>query len=148
MRLGRDFGEFISFANAHEVRFLVVGAYAVAAHGHPRFTKDLDVWILASPDNAERLLRALDDFGFGDVGLTAQDFETDGGMVQLGYPPNRIDILVGIDGVDFAACWERRLEVTIDGVSVPFIGLDDLVINKRASGSLQDLADVESLGGW
>lgn len=148
MRLSRDFNEFIRFAGEHDVRFLVVGGYALAAHGHPRFTKDLDIWILPDPVNASRLLNALDDFGFGGLGLSIDDFTAADSVIQLGYPPNRIDILTGIDGVDFESCWERKVEVeTDDSTTIHFIGVDDLIGNKRASGRLQDLADVEALGG-
>lgn len=109
-------------------------------------TKDLDVWVMAAPENAERLLEALEDFGFGDLDLTVDDFRREGTMVQLGYPANRIHLLVGIDGVDFAECWDRRLVVSLDGVELPFIGLEDLVANKRATGRPQDLADIDHLG--
>lgn len=105
LRLDRDFSEFIGFLSAHEVRFLVVGSYAVAVHGHPRYTGDLDVWVLVHHDNAERLLCALDDFGFGSVGLTAADFMQPNRVVQLGYPPLRIDLLTSVDGVAFDDCY-------------------------------------------
>lgn len=146
MRLDRDFSEFIGLLRDHEVRFLVVGGYAVAAHGHPRYTGDLDVWVLVDPDNSERLVRALDDFGFGSVGLTVADFLTPDQVVQLGYPPLRIDLLTSIDGVTFAECFPRRLELPLGDVTVPFIGLEDLRRNKAASGRAQDMADLDALG--
>jgi hypothetical protein len=93
MELNRDFGEFIASCVAHDVHFMIVGGYAVAVHGHPRFTKDLDVWVWVDEQNANRLVAALDDFGFGSVGLTADDFLEEGMVVQLGYPPKRIDII-------------------------------------------------------
>lgn len=145
MELNRDFSEFIASCTARNVRFLIVGGYAVAAHGHPRFTKDLDVWVWLDRSNAEYLLLALGDFGFGALGLTPTDFLEEGVVVQLGYPPNRIDILTAIDGVDFQACWERRTEVTIGGQVVPFLAAEDLIVNKRASGRPQDLADAAVL---
>ena len=145
MQLDPDFSEFIAFLRAHDVRFLVVGGYAVAAHGHPRYTGDLDVWLLVSHENADRLLRALDDFGFGSLGLTAEDFTEPGRVVQLGYPPLRIDLMTSADGVSFEECWEQRLEVAIDGAPVPFIGLHDLRRNKMASARPQDVADVAAL---
>ena len=147
MRLDRDFSEFIGFLSAHEVRFLVVGGYAVAVHGHPRYTDDLDVWVLVHPDNAERLLCALDDFGFGSVGLTAADFMQPNRVVQLGYPPLRIDLLTSVDGVAFDDCYANRVEVQLDEVVVPFIALADLRRNKTASGRPQDLADLDALDG-
>lgn len=117
----------------------------MAAHGHPRLTKDLDVCIWADPDNALRMVKVMDDSGFGSLGLTSQDFSEEGQVVQLGTPPNRIDILTSVSGVDFEACWDRRVEVMLDSIEVPFIGLDDLVENKLATGRIQDIADVEGL---
>jgi hypothetical protein len=145
MKLSHDLNEFVACCVAHDVRFLVVGGYAVAAHGHPRLTKDLDVWIWLGPGNAERLLAALDDFGFGEVGLTTEDLSAPGVVIQLGYPPNRIDLLTSIDGVEFEDCYPQRISLTLSGVPVPFIDRDSLIANKRASGRLQDLADVEAL---
>lgn len=98
MNLDPDFSEFIECCLAREVRFLIVGGYAVAAHGHPRYTKDLDVWVLVQPNNADRLLQALEDFGFGSIGLARADFTTPDQVVQLGQPPKRIDLLTGASG--------------------------------------------------
>ncbi len=145
MRLNRDFSEFISCCVARDVRFLIVGGYAVAAHGHPRYTKDLDVWVWVDPENASRLLDALDDFGFGSVGLRATDLLEPDAVIQLGYPPKRIDLLTGVDGVSFEPCYTARMMVDIDGASVPFIDLANLRRNKRASGRPQDLADLAAL---
>lgn len=145
MELDRDFSEFIESCARNSVRFLIVGGYAVAAHGHPRFTKDLDVWIAANEDNASHVIAALEDFGFGSLGLREADFVEEGSVVQLGYPPKRIDILTGADGVDFDACWDRRVEVQISDQVVPFISVDDLIANKEASGRPQDVADVAAL---
>ena len=145
MQLDRDFREFVECLGGREVRYLVVGGYAVALHGHPRYTGDLDVWVSTAAANAERLLSALDDFGFGSLGLVEEDFTEPGRVVQLGYPPLRIDLLTSIDGVDFEACFDRRVQVVVDGLSVPFIGLDDLRRNKASSGRPQDLADLAAL---
>ncbi len=145
MELDRDFSEFIACCVARDVRFLIVGGYALAAHGHPRFTKDLDVWIWLDPDNAARLIRALDDFGFGSLGLDPADFTAPDVVVQLGHAPKRIDLLTSIDGVTFDECWPDHIVVNIGGLAVPFIDIDHLVLNKRASGRLQDLADAEAL---
>jgi hypothetical protein len=140
MELDRDFSEFITSCAAHRVRIL--GGYAVAAHGHPRFTKDLDVWVWLDARNASRLVSALEDFGFGSLGLTQSDFLEEGVVVQLGYPPKRIDILTQVDGVEFDSCWQRRFEIEIGGQRVPFLSAEDLVVNKQASGRPQDIADA------
>jgi hypothetical protein len=145
MELNRDFSEFIASCAVHDVRFLIVGGYAVAAHGHPRFTKDLDVWIWVDEQNAHRLVSALDDFGFGSLGLTPADFLEEGIVVQLGYPPQRIDIITKVDGVEFGPCWDRRTEIEIGGRHVPFISADDLLANKKASGRPQDIADMAAI---
>jgi hypothetical protein len=145
MELDKDFSEFVESFIAHDVRFLIVGGYALAAHGLPRATADLDAWVWTDPVNAGRIKAALDAFGFEKLGLTASDFSRPDSIVQLGYPPYRIDILTSIDGVDFEGAWNRRLTVAIQGLSVPFIGRDDLITNKRAAGRRQDLLDVDRL---
>ena len=142
--LNRDFKEFAALLNARGVDYLVVGGYALAAHGHPRYTGDIDFWVDPAPDNIARLLSVLDDFGFGSLGLTANDFATDT-VVQLGQPPRRIDLLTAIDGVAFEACFVRREQVELAGVTLNIIGLDDFKTNKRSVGRLKDLADLESL---
>jgi hypothetical protein len=143
--LNRDFKEFIASCNANRVRYLVVGGYAVALHGHPRYTKGLDVWIEATPDNAARVVMALDHFGFGSLGLQAADFLVSDRVIQLGFPPNRIDLLTSLVGVSFAECYPLRQQTEIDSVPVDFIDVEHLKLNKRAPGRLQDLADVEQL---
>lgn len=149
MELDPDFREFIQCCQARDVRFLIVGGYALAAHGHPRYTKDLDVWVLVDPANADRLAGALVDFRFGSLGLTAEDFSKPGAVVQLGCGPRRIDILTTVDGVDFDDCHARRFELGVSGIAapVPFINADDLKANKAATGRLQDLADIATLEG-
>jgi hypothetical protein len=143
--LNQDFKEFIQFLNDNHVHYLIVGGYAVAIHGHPRYTKDIDIWIEMSPENADNLLQALEQFGFSSLGLQAEDFLTPDQIIQLGYPPSRIDLLTTIDGVNFENCYPLKLEVTIDNIVVNFIDLDNLRKNKAASGRLQDLADLENL---
>lgn len=143
--LNRDFKEFAGLLNAKGVDYLVVGGYALAAHGHPRYTGDIDFWVRPEPKNIDRLLQALHEFGFGSLGLSATDFDADT-VVQLGQPPRRIDLLTAIDGVDFEACFSRRDSVVVDGVHLDIIGLEDFKTNKRAAGRLKDLADLESLG--
>ncbi|MCD4738362.1 MAG: hypothetical protein K8R89_03775 [Anaerolineae bacterium] len=143
--LSPDFREFIQSLNDNQVRYLVIGGYAVALHGHPRYTKDIDVWIEMSPENAENMVQALEQFGFGSLGLQANDFVVPDQIVQLGYPPNRIDIISTPPGVDFEHCYASRVKVIIDDVLVNFIDLDNLKKSKQASGRLQDLADIENL---
>ena len=145
IELDRDFSEFIASFNAHEVRYLIVGGYALAAHGLPRATGDLDAWVWVDEENAQRVLAALEDFGFAGLGLTAGDFRQAGRVVQLGYPPYRVDILTSIDGVQFHAAWPRRLVVDVGGVRMPVIGREDLMANKLASDRPQDRADLARL---
>jgi hypothetical protein len=142
--LNPDFKEFAELLNAHRVEYLVVGGYALAAHGHPRYTGDIDFWLARNPDNIERLLTALRVFGFGSLAPKPEDFAPDS-VIQLGQPPRRIDLLMGIDGVHFEDCFQRREVITVDGLPLNFIGLDDFKANKRASGRLKDLADLEAL---
>lgn len=140
-----DFRDLLSSFIDLEVRFLLVGGYAVAFHGHPRATKDLDIWIDASPENAPRALRALAESGAPVDDLTITDLTTPSTVFQIGIPPRRIDVVCGISGGHFASAWGRREVLDLDGLQVPVISLEDLIANKRASGRLQDLADVEAL---
>jgi predicted nucleotidyltransferase len=140
-----DFREFIQSLNDNGVRYLVVGGYAVALHGHPRYTKDIDIWVDLDLENAGKLIRAIDQFGFGELGLNPDDFMEADQIIQLGDPPNRIDLITSLPGVEFADCFSSRLEVEMDGVKVNFIDLENLRKNKKASGRFQDLADLESL---
>lgn len=146
MVLNQDFKELLQLFNANDVRYLVVGGYAVSFHGYPRYTKDIDIWIDMRNDNAARLVKALDDFGFGSLGLKPEDFLIPDRIVQLGYPPNRVDLLTTVPGVEFAECYAARVQVKIDDeLSANFIDLDNLKKNKKASGRTQDLADLENL---
>jgi len=139
------FKEFVRSLNDNSVRYLIVGGYAVAFHGHPRYTKDLDVWVDLNRENAANLVRALEQFGFGSLGLQVNDFLVPDQVVLLGYPPNRIDILLSLKGIDFESSYASKIRVPVEDVMVDFIDLDSLKKNKRATGRLQDLADVESL---
>lgn len=143
--LGKDFSEFIALLNENNVRYLIVGGYAVAFHGHPRYTKDLDVWVEIDSDNARRIVASIEQFGFGSLGLKEQDFMADDTFAQLGHPPYRIDILTGCDGVNFGECYTAKNVINVDGLEVDFIDLDNLVKNKTAAGRPQDLADVSNL---
>ncbi len=143
--LNQDFKEFIQLLHNNDVRYLVIGGYAVALHGHPRYTKDLDVWIEMTPGNAMNMVKALEQFGFDSLGLRAADFLVPRQIIQLGYPPNRIDLVFTPAGIDFQTCYETRVEVVIDDITVNFVDLENLKKNKRAVGRLQDLADLENL---
>jgi hypothetical protein len=145
MELSPDFKEFFESLNKNEVRYLIVGGYAVAFHGHPRYTKDIDVWIEATPQNAARLIQSLRDFGFGSLELQAEDFLQPGHTIQLGVPPNRIDLLTSALDLDFETCFNSKVDGDIAGLTVHFVDLDHLKQNKRAVGRFQDLADLENL---
>lgn len=124
---------------------MIVGGFAVAAHGFPRYTKDLDLWIECSVDNSHRIIAALDEFGFGALGLTEQDFTTPDLVIQLGYEPNRIDLFTGLTGVRFEEAYPKRITASIDGIQLPIIDRHSLATNKRAFGRTRDLADAEEL---
>jgi hypothetical protein len=147
MALHPDWREFLSLLHSRGVRFLLVGAHALAAHGYPRFTGDLDIFVERTPENASRILAVLTDFGFGHVGLGAADFTRPNRVAQLGFPPVRIDLLTSISGVSFRAAWEGRLQTELGGVPVSVLGIRELLRNKRASGRPKDLADAAALEG-
>lgn len=144
--LSPDFLDMLSELSAAEARFLIVGGYAVAAHGRPRATKDLDVWVEATKENAPRVMKALRAFGAPLHGLDERDLETPGMGLQIGVPPQRIDVLTAASGIHFEEAWPNRVEVSITPeLRCPFLGLDDLLRNKRAAGRPQDVADVAAL---
>lgn len=145
MSLSRDFVEFIACLNDRRVDYLLVGGHALAFHGLPRFTKDIDFWVRPTAENAERVLAALADFGFGDVGIDLADFTTPGRVVQLGQPPNRIDLLTSISGVEFGPAFDRRVETTYRRHRLFVIHRDDLIAAKLAAGREQDLLDAKRL---
>jgi hypothetical protein len=145
MILNPDFKEFFQLLNENNVQYLIVGGYAVAYHGHPRYTKDIDVWIWIDPDNARRVVKTLVDFGFESLGLKEGDFLESDTVIQLGYAPNRIDLIMGVLGVEFRECYAKKAETEIDGVKLFFIDLENLKRSKKATGRLQDLADLENL---
>lgn len=144
-----DFRDLLAAFVTGGVRFLVVGAHALAAHGVPRVTGDLDVWIEATPDNAARVWRALVEFGapLASLRVNEDDFSRPDQVVQFGLPPYRIDILTSVSGLDFGEAWQARSQDTLFGVHVAFLGRDDLIRNKRASGRPKDLRDIEALRG-
>jgi len=147
MFVNSDFSDLLKLFNANRVRYLVVGGYALVQYAEPRYTKDLDLWTSTDPANAKAVYLALRQFGAPLAGLTEEDFAEDGYFYQMGVPPLRVDILMGIPGVDFGDAWPRRVEVDFDGLLVPFISREDLVKAKRASGRPQDLIDVALLCG-
>ncbi len=144
-RLQADFKEFLKLLNAHHVEYLLIGGYAVGFHGYPRATVDLDVWTGRSPDNAIRVLRALEAFGFDDVRLSEDLLLKADQILRMGVPPFRIEIATTISGVDFADCYTGRIDAVIDGIPVPVINLADLRRNKEAAGRYKDLDDLENL---
>ena len=145
MPLNRDLREFIELLNSNEVEYLVVGAFAVAFHGFPRYTADLDLLVRPTAENADRVLRALSEFGFGKLGIEAADLCSPGMVVQLGVKPNRIDLLTAISGVSFDEAWDTRSEAKLDGIATQFIGRAALLRNKEQTGRARDLGDAEEL---
>jgi len=141
----QDFKEFVELLQKNSAEYLIVGGYAVGIHGHPRFTGDLDIWLNPSPENAKRILTTVNEFGFSSFKLTESDFTKEGNVIQLGYPPLRIDLLTSIDGVTFQECFDNRKEVEMEGVIVNFIGYWDLLKNKKESGRPKDIDDIEHL---
>ncbi len=146
MQLPEDWRAFIKSLNSNGVDYLVVGAVALAHHGLPRYTGDLDIWVRNSPENARRLESALTDFGFGGLGLKAADFQDSYRVIQLGVPPARIDLLTSLTAVDFDQAWRDRVETAFENVPVNFIGREALILNKRFTGRAKDKADLEALG--
>ena len=145
MVLNKDFRDFVQLLNSNSVKYLIVGGYAVAFHGYPRYTKDLDIWLLVSEENASAIVTALNEFGLGSIGLKKEDFLKTDEFIQIGYPPNRIDLVLSCDGVDFLSCYQLRKEVDVEGLKISFIDLESLKKNKISTGRLQDLADLEHL---
>lgn len=143
--MNRDFVEMLSALSEAGVDFLVVGAHALAAHGIPRATGDLDIWVRPSPENAERVLSALKTFGSPLFELTRDDLTSPETVFQIGLPPARIDVLTTLSGVVFEDAWQRRIHVKIGDLTVPVIGREDFIANKRAVGRTRDLADIEML---
>lgn len=145
IKLQKDFKEFLSLCLSHEVRFLIVGGYAVVHHSRPRYTGDLDIWLDASLDNARRVVDVLRDFGFAGDDVTTAMITEKKEIIRMGFEPVRLELFTRIPGVDFAECYERRVHAKIGRLQVPFIGLEDLKTNKRACGRLKDLQDLEEL---
>jgi hypothetical protein len=147
MRLQRDLREFIELLNSASVEYAIVGGWALGFHGYPRYTQDIDILIRATPENAARLELAIQRFGFGSLGLAASDFLVFGQIIQLGHPPNRIDLLTSLTGLAAEEIWESLEPGELDGIPVFFLGRNMLIKNKKATGRPRDRADVEELGG-
>ena len=146
MDLSRDFLELLASFHETSVEALIIGGYAVAFHGAPRATGDIDLWVRPTRENAARVLEALRRFGFGGLGLSEEDFTRPDHVVQLGRPPQRVDILTAVDGATFDDAWRGRVETVLSGVPVAFLGREDLLRTKRAAGRPKDLADLDLLG--
>ena len=145
MFVNTDFSDLLNLFKAKNVKYMVIGGYAVVQYTEPRFIKDLDLWISTHPDNAEAVFAALKEFGAPLEGMSPKDFSEEGYFYQMGVPPVRVDVLMGIPGVQFDEAWERRIEVQFDDVSVTIISREDLIQAKRAAGRPQDLLDADSL---
>lgn len=145
VRLHNDFKEFLKLLNSEGIEYLVVGGHAVGLYGYPRATGDIDIWCNRTGDNAEKLVRILNEFGFSDLAIEADLFLTEGRIIRMGIPPVRIELLTSISGVTFEECFSRKHVESIPGIEVNFISLDDLKVNKKAAGRLKDLDDLEHL---
>lgn len=143
--LSQDFREFVQLLTENKAEYLIVGGYAVGIHGHPRYTGDLDIWLNPTQQNAALILKAVNDFGFSSFNLTVDDFTKSENVIQLGYPPLRIDLLTDIDGVRFAEAYQNKLEVDMEGLLVNFIGYQDLIKNKQQTGRPRDMDDIDHL---
>jgi predicted nucleotidyltransferase len=143
--LSSDLREFIHLLNTKSVKYVVVGAWALAFHGRPRYTGDLDIFVALEPDNADKLMEVIEAFGFGHTGIGRDDFLQTDHVIQLGQAPNRIDILTGISGVGFNEAWASREQGMVSGVAVFMISRDLLIKNKRAANRDKDIADVKLL---
>ncbi len=146
MEVQKDFKELLELFNGHKVEYIIVGSYALAFHGAPRFTGDIDIFVHSSSENAKKILSALADFGFGSLNLTADDFQKQNSVVQLGQPPVRIDIITSITGVKWEVADKGKAAGTYGDTPVFFLGKEQYVANKRATGRKKDLADLEALG--
>ena len=145
MFVNSDFSDLLNLFNANNVKYLIIGGYAVIQYAEPRYTKDLDLWISADKSNAAAVYKALKEFGAPLAGLTEADFAEEGYFYQMGRPPMRVDILMGIPGLEFEKAWQHRVEVDFDGLVVKFISREDLIEAKKASGRPQDLIDADLL---
>ncbi|MFO7665519.1 MAG: nucleotidyltransferase [Desulfobacterales bacterium] len=140
-----DFKEFLKLLNAHNIKYLLIGGYAVGYHGYPRATNDMDIWIAISSETAELMIKVLKEFGFDTPQLSKDLFLEENKIIRMGVAPMRIEILTSISGVNFEECYQQKVVDVIDGVQVDIINLEQLKINKKASGRHKDLDDFENL---
>lgn len=145
MKTEKDYEEFLELLNKHDIRYCIIGAFALAFHARPRYTKDMDILVEATNDNAKRLLAALREFGFGSLNLSVEDFSSKGNIIQLGYEPVRIDIITSIKGLEFADIWESRIQGPYGKQTVNFIDRQNLIRSKKLSNRAQDKADLDLL---
>ena len=145
MKTEKDYEEFLALLNRHEVRYCIIGSYALAFHARPRYTKDLDILVEASTENAEKLIRVLKEFGFGSLNLSAADFTDENNIIQLGYEPVRIDILTSLTGLAFSDIWKSRVQGPYGKQTVNYIDRQHLIKSKQLSNRTQDKADLELL---
>lgn len=145
MEINKDFEEFFGSLNKNKVQYLVVRGYAYAVYVEPRYTKDLDIWVLPTIDNGKNIIAALSDFGFDSIDLKESDFEKQNQVIQIGYPPLRIDLLTSIDGVIFKDAWKNKSAAYYGSQKINIIGKEDLIINKEATGREQDKLDAKKL---
>ncbi|MDI6741816.1 MAG: nucleotidyl transferase AbiEii/AbiGii toxin family protein [Smithella sp.] len=143
--LNEDYRDILQALSDEKVRFILVGAYALAAHGYPRATMDIDIWVMPSPDNADAVLRALRRFGAALQTLTKEDLQKDGTIFQIGVAPRRIDIITAASGLQFEQAYRNSIAINIEGIDVRILSIDDLILNKKATGRTKDLADTEAL---
>lgn len=146
MEIQADFRELLELLNVHNVDYLIVGGYALAFHGVPRLTGDLDILVKPAPENAKRIMKALDEFGFGSVEISSSDFISLDRVIELGYPPVRIDIMTSISGVTIEEAFGTRIKGKYGNVDAYYLGRDQFIANKRATGRKRDIADLETLG--
>jgi len=143
--LHQDYKEFIELLNENKVDYLVIGAFAMAFHGHPRNTGDIDFWVRNNEQNARKVYKTIIDFGFPSSELTVKDFTSEDLIFQMGYPPVRIDVLTSIEALDFEECYLTKEIKNVDGLAITFLNIEDLKKNKKAVGRKKDLADLEAL---
>lgn len=146
MEVQQDFRDLLALFNAHKVDYIIIGAHALAYHGAPRYTGDMDIFVRPDLENARQIIQALDEFGFGSVGLNLDDFAFPGKVVQLGVPPIRMDIVTSISGISWGEAADGRTTGTYGDLEVSYLGKLQFILNKRATGRKKDLADLESIG--
>ncbi len=145
MEIQEDFRELLKLLNSQKVKFVIVGGYALAFHGVPRYTGDIDIYIYPDKENSTKIIKAIEEFGFGDIGINIEDFEKQDTVIQIGYPPVRIDLITSLTGVTWEEVFSNSVEGYYADIPVRYIGINELVMNKKALGRKKDLSDIESL---